>query len=99
MDILASCILFNWHGFGMSHAMTASPNHPSGHLGGWATVWSVEEMLDDNIKKWTALSVPELLTMAFHTKDWKSIFAESSLKYPPPHLLPPPAHPIHTATG
>ena len=23
-----------------------SPNHPSGHLGGWATPWSSEEMLD-----------------------------------------------------
>ena len=21
-------------------------NHPSGHLGGWATLWSTEEMLD-----------------------------------------------------
>ena len=36
----------NLHGSGMSNAMTASQNHPSGHLGGWATTWSVEEMLD-----------------------------------------------------
>ena len=36
----------NLHGSGMSHATTASPNHPPGHLGGWATPWSAEEMLD-----------------------------------------------------
>ena len=34
------------HGSGMSHAMPASQNRPSGNLGGWATSWSVEEMLD-----------------------------------------------------
>ena len=30
-------------------------NHPSGHLGGWATPWSAEVKLMDNIKKWTSL--------------------------------------------
>ena len=33
-------------GSGMSRATTASPDHPKGHLGGWATPWSAEEMLD-----------------------------------------------------
>ena len=36
----------NLHGSGMSHAMTASQNHSSGHLGGRGTLWSAEEMLD-----------------------------------------------------
>ena len=30
----------------MSQATTASPNRPSGHLGGLATPWSADEMLD-----------------------------------------------------
>ena len=33
----------NLHGSGMSHALQ---NHSSGHLGGWATLWSAEEMVD-----------------------------------------------------
>ena len=33
------------HGSGMSHAMTAFPK-PSFRIGGWATPWSAEEMLD-----------------------------------------------------
>ena len=36
----------NFHGSGMSHAMTASQNHSSGHLGGRGTLWPAEEMLD-----------------------------------------------------
>ena len=36
----------NSNGSGMSHVTTASPNHPSGYLGGWARPWSAEEMLD-----------------------------------------------------
>ena len=36
----------------------------------------------DNIKEWTYLPLPELLTMASCRKDWKRISAESSLKSP-----------------
>ena len=32
----------------------------------------------DNIKKWTSLPIPELLTRACCRKDWKRISAESS---------------------
>ena len=32
----------------------------------------------DNVKEWTFLSMPELLTMAFRRKDWKRISAEPS---------------------
>ena len=35
----------NSHGLGTSCAVTASPNHPSGHLGGWAMSSLAEEML------------------------------------------------------
>ena len=37
----------NLHGSGMSHATSASPNHPSRHLGGWVTLCLAEEMLDE----------------------------------------------------
>ena len=53
--------------------------HPSGHLGGWATLWSAEEML---LKEWTCLPMPELLTMASCRKHWKTISAESSVLSP-----------------
>ena len=36
----------NLHGSGTSHARQRLQTHPSGYLGGWATPWSVEEMLD-----------------------------------------------------
>ena len=36
----------------------------------------------DNIKEWTSLPVPELLTRTFCQKDWKSISAESFLMCP-----------------
>ena len=36
----------------------------------------------DNIKKWTSLAMPELLTRASCRKDWKWISAESSLMSP-----------------
>ena len=36
----------NLHGSGMLHAQTASPKLSLRHLGGWATPWSAEEMLD-----------------------------------------------------
>ena len=36
----------------------------------------------DNIKEWTSLPMPELLTRASRRKDWKIISAESSLMSP-----------------
>ena len=36
----------------------------------------------DNIKEWTSLPMPELLTWAFCRKDWKRISAESALMSP-----------------
>ena len=36
----------------------------------------------DNIKERTSLPMPESLKMASCRKDWKRIFAESSLMYP-----------------
>ena len=41
----------NLHDLGMSHATTASPNHPSGHLGGLAMPWSAEKKLHGKLKK------------------------------------------------
>ena len=45
----------------------------------------------DNVKEWTSLPMPELLTMASCRKVWKRISAESSLMCPPP---PHPHDPI-----
>ena len=59
-------------------------NHASGHLGGWAKLWSAEGCWVDNIKEWASLPMPELLTRASCKKDWKRISAESSLMPPPP---------------
>ena len=36
----------------------------------------------DNIKEWTSLPMPELLTMASCRKDWKRICFKSSPMYP-----------------
>ena len=36
----------------------------------------------DNIKEWTSLPMPELLTRASCRNDWKRFSAESSLKSP-----------------
>ena len=36
----------------------------------------------DNIKEWTQLPMPELLTRASCRKDWKRIFVESSSMSP-----------------
>ena len=52
-------------------------NYPSGHFGGWPTLWSAEEMLDGQIQVLTSLLMPELLTMASCRNDWKRISAES----------------------
>ena len=36
----------------------------------------------DNVKEWTSLPMPGLLTMVSRRQDWKRISAESSLIYP-----------------
>ena len=45
--------------------------------GRWCQVWHRKRWMD--IPKWTSLPMPELLTMACCRKDWKRIFAESSV--------------------
>ena len=57
-------------------------NHPSGHLGRWATPWSAEEMLDGQLQTVDTLPMPELLTMLSCRKDLNMISAESSLMSP-----------------
>ena len=37
----------------------------------------------DNIKEWTSLPLPELLTRASCRKDWKRISADSPVMLPP----------------
>ena len=64
-------------------------NHPSGHLGGWATPCRQKKCWMENIKEWTFLPMPELLTRAPCLKDWKRNSAASSL-FP----LPPPDYSI-----
>ena len=49
----------------------------------------------DNIKEWTSLPMPELLTRASCRKDWKRIIAVSPLK----SLLPPPPPPTKSVKG
>ena len=66
-----------------------SKKHPSGHLGVWRTPWSERKCWTDNVKEWTSLSMPELLTMASRRKDRKKISDESSLLSLPPHPPPP----------
>ena len=56
-----------------SHATTASPEPSSGHLEGWATPRSAEEMLNDKVKEWTSLCMPELLTTDFCNKQTKRL--------------------------
>ena len=72
----------NLHGSDISHATTASPK-PSFRAPlrmGDAVV--SRKCWMDNIKVWTSLPMPELLTRAFCRKDWKKISAESSLMSP-----------------
>ena len=44
----------------------------------------------DNVKEWTSLPMPELLTRTSCKKDWTRTSAESTLMPPP---TPPPPHP------
>ena len=78
----------NLHGWTCHTPRQHLQSCPSGHLGGWATPWSAEEMLDGQRQEWTSLLMPELLTMASCRKDWKRISAESFLMPPPPPRRP-----------
>ena len=55
-------------------------NHPSGHLGGWATPWSAI----DNTKEWISLPLTELLTRASCRKALKTISTNRPYAPPPP---------------
>ena len=57
-------------------------NHPSEYLGRWVTPWLAEDCWMDNIKEWTSLSMPELLTRASCKNYWKRISAKSSFMSP-----------------
>ena len=46
----------------------------------------------DNVKEWTFLNMPELLTRAFCGKEWKRISGESS-------LMPSPLFPTTTKSA
>ena len=72
-----TCMVRAWH-----TPWQPLENYSSGHLGGWATPWSPEEMLQDNIKEWTFLPMPKLLTIASCRKDGKRFSAESPLCTP-----------------
>ena len=54
-------------------------NHLSGHLGGWAKLWSADETLNGPHQRKTSLSMPVMLLMASRRKDWKRISVKSSL--------------------
>ena len=71
----------------MSHAMTASLKPSFRAPWKMGTPWSAEEKwCMDNIREWTFLVLPELLTAAFCRNDWKRISAESSLVSPDDHI-------------
>ena len=57
-------------------------NYSSGHLGGLESRSLQKKCWMDNLKEWTSLPMPELLTRASCRKDWKRISAESSLMSP-----------------
>ena len=64
-------------GSGMSQATRAFPNHLlHGHLGvGDSAKSSLAEMFMDTTKRWMAQPMTQLLTKAYHRKDWKKISA------------------------
>ena len=63
-----------------------SKNRPWGHLEKVGDRYHDQQRkcCMDNIKKWTSLPMPELLTKASCRTDWKRISAKSSLMPPPP---------------
>ena len=82
----------NWHGSGISFAMTASPK-PS-LVAPWTTLRWQRKWWVDKIRVWTSLPVPERLTMTSHRRDGKRMSAESSFMFP----TPPPDVPIGQGT-
>ena len=69
--------------------LSSLQNHPSGHFGGCASRGRQRKYWKDNIKEWTSLPMPELVTMASGRNDWKmnsaeSFEDESFLMCPPP---------------
>ena len=57
-----------------------------GGLNGWHVLVACgqrRKCLMDNIKEWTSLPMPELLTRASCRKDWKRISADSPVVLPP----------------
>ena len=55
-------------------------NHPSGHLGGWATPWSAEEMLDGQHQRDSISAHARTADKGLQQKnDWKRTSAESSV--------------------
>ena len=74
----------NLHDSGMSHAMTASPKpRLQGTMESGRRCGQQRKCWMDNIKEWTFLPTPDLLTRACCEKEnWKKISAESSLTSP-----------------
>ena len=67
-----------------------NPEGSSGRLGGWSTPrrGRQRKWWLDNIKEWTHLPMPEVLTRASCRKDWKRLSAESP-NMTLPHPQPP----------
>ena len=62
-------------------------NHPLGHLGGWATQWSAEEMLDGQHQR-VDMSAHARTAYKDLLQDSKKTSAESSLiSIPPPPVM------------
>ena len=67
------------HGWGMSHTTTGlSKNILQGTVEGGRRRGQQRKCRMDNIKEWTFLPVPELLTRASRRNEWKRISAKSS---------------------
>ena len=73
----------NSHGSGRSRATTASPKPP------FRATWRMGDAVVrqrkrwmDNVKEWTIMPMPELLTIASRRKDWNRISAETPVMFP-----------------
>ena len=74
----------NSHGFGVSHATTASskPSSKAPTLKGARRRVQQRKCWMDNVKEWTSLPMPKPLARASGRNDWKTISADSSLLFP-----------------
>ena len=77
-----------WVRHAKHHELQPLPNRPSRHLGGWARLRSAEEWAPS--QDWTALTVPEPLTMASRKKKKKNTKEGSLLNRPSCPPPPPP---------